>query len=123
MQRVQNEWVSDEVSKLIITSAKTGTVTAYFDGININNLRHLRWCYEQSKGHIYATDLTAEVPKLLNCGTHKVYLWKYLAYQLTGIVATAWVREDLFLFRYGYGSVFDSAGNVHKWLPPPSKTS
>lgn len=119
MQRVTNDWnILPDRTDLVIQSAKTGQIIASLYGINndtINKLRHLRWCYESSKGHIYATDLSAEVPKLLNCGTHKVYLWKYLAYLLTGKVTTAWIRNDLLVFKVGDGILVDTNGDRIPW--------
>jgi hypothetical protein len=130
MQRVVNEWkyVPDRTD-LIIQSFKTGEVVISFYGIKpdyIMALRHLRWCFESSKGHAYATDLTAEIPKLLNCGTHKVYLWKYLSYLITGKVTSAWVRINLSEFRFGEGSILDSSGSSILWTdlaPLQLKTS
>jgi hypothetical protein len=63
--------------------AATAKLDEFFDGVEIvNNVRQYKWCYEKSKGQIYATDLTMKLPRQMHYKTARVYLRDYILFLL-----------------------------------------
>lgn len=106
MSLVLNEWLSTEdptTSILRMTGVYVHDVLIQTSAVD--QLKHLSWCYEQSKGQTYASDFTMDVPTLLGVRSPRVYLWKYVVYINTGRVAKGWKRENLNDYRYNQGNV------------------
>jgi hypothetical protein len=106
MSLVLNEWLPrpDEATTILrITGVYT--IDVLVDTDNVAELSKLSWCYEQTKGQVYATDFTMEIPTLLGVTSPRVYLWKYIVYLQTKRVARAWKRPNLLDYRKQFGTV------------------
>lgn len=106
MSNVLNEWLATDnaaVTKLRITGVYSVDVAV--DTQYVEHLKHLSWCYEQTKGQVYAMDFSMETPSLLGITSPRVYLWKYVVYLHTGRIAKAWRRDDLSNYCFNHGAV------------------
>jgi hypothetical protein len=106
MSIILNEWLpttDPETTMLRMTGVYVHDVLVQTTAVP--HLKPLSWCYEQSKGHTYATDFTLEIPSLLGVSSPRVYLCKYIVYINTGRIAKGWKRVNFNDYRYNQGQV------------------
>jgi hypothetical protein len=72
-----------------LTVASAGYYTAKakldnsFDAVAIvDNVRRYKWCYEQSKGQIFTSDLTLKLAEQMRYKTPKIYLRDFIIFLL-----------------------------------------
>lgn len=66
------------------------TYNCLVDSELVPQLNKLNWCLDTTKGEVYATDSTMDIPKLLGITCPRVYLWKYIVYLTTGRSVKSW---------------------------------
>jgi hypothetical protein len=106
MSLILNEWIpSSDPETTILRMTGVYVQDVLVQTSSVAHLKHLSWCYEQSKGQTYATDFTMDIPTLLGVKSPRVYLWKYVVYINTGRIAKGWKRLNLNDYRYSHGAV------------------
>lgn len=85
-----NEYIRTPPYTQIKITGAAYEVIADVDDRYVDRINHLSWCLDTTKGEIYATDASMEVPMLLGIVSPRVYLWKYIAYLATGKICKAW---------------------------------
>ena len=85
-----NEYIRTPPYAQIKITGAAYEVVVDVDDVYVNRIDHLSWCLDTTKGEIYATDASMEVPTLLGIVSPRVYLWKYIAYLATGKICKAW---------------------------------
>jgi len=103
---ILNEWLqSDTKDGLILRITGAYTIDAIVPIAYADTLKKLSWCYEQSKGQVFATDFTMTIPTILCVTSPRVYMWKYIIYLHTGKIARAWKRKDLLNYIPNHGAI------------------
>jgi len=84
------EYENVETHSIMKLTSSSYTISVLVDTALVPQLSKLNWCLDTTKGEVYATDTTMEIPKLLGVSSPRVYLWKYIAYLATGRSIKAW---------------------------------
>lgn len=97
MHRVFNNYVGNTLD----ITGPNYSLTVFVDVDIVDKLKELRWCYEASKGQVYATDPTerGDYALILKLSSRRIYLWKYVGYLKTGHIV-AWNRANLDDYRW-----------------------
>ena len=90
MYMVMCEYEKVETHSIMKLTSSSYAMSCLVDTEMVPQLSKLNWCLDTSKGEVYASDSTMEVPKLLGITCPRVYLWKYIAYLATGKIIKAW---------------------------------
>lgn len=107
MSFVVNEWLEypHAPNTTILRITGVYAVDALVSTTDVAKLERFSWCYEQAKGNVYMMDATMEVPTLLGITSPRVYLWKYVVFINTGVIAKAWSRANKLDYRLGQGVI------------------
>lgn len=90
MYMVLCEYTHVETHSIMKLTSSSYTISAKIDTELVTQLSKLNWCLDTTKGEIYASDSSMEIPKLLGISCPRVYLWKYIIYLVTGKIVKAW---------------------------------
>jgi hypothetical protein len=90
MHQVLCEYEKVETHSIMKLTSSSYSVSVKVDTELVPQLSKLNWCLDTTKGEIYASDGSMEIPKLLGISCPRVYLWKYIVYLATGKVVKAW---------------------------------
>lgn len=90
MYQVLCEYERGETHSIMKLTSSSYEMSCLVDTEMVPHLNKLNWCLDTTKGEVYASDSTMEIPKLLCISCPRVYLWKYIAYLATGKVIKAW---------------------------------
>lgn len=105
MQVVINEYLKQDSGYTVLRITGVTVVDVLVDNHVVEKLRTLTWCYDQNKRDVYATDSTMTIPEQLGVSSPRVFLWKYILFVNSNVIAKAWrgrARND---YRIGYGQV------------------
>lgn len=99
MQIVRNEF-NEVDGTLTIVSGRYEPVSVHINPKHFPLLRQHTWCFEQTKGQIYTTDMTLKLPSIFGFKSPRVYLWRLICYLETGDTHYQAPRHDLSNYRW-----------------------
>ena len=110
MNKIQNHYKKHatikDASVLVIESIKYHEVRVIVDDKFVEHIRQLRWCFEQSKGEVFAFDSATHIPsRVFKYMTDKIYLWKYITYLHTGSTDALWHKRHRLDLRVCIGKI------------------
>lgn len=76
-RRVAHEFSADGMR---LVSPGVYDVTILLNSDDVERVKGLKWCYEQTKGMVYLMDLTMELSTKLGYNTPRVYLRDYILF-------------------------------------------
>lgn len=131
MNKIVNEYALDKndffTSTLTIKSVIYNDITITFDTILKDYLVEFRWCFERSKGLVYAYDNENVLPiKLFKHATPKLYLHKLIYFIATKKVTGDWKRKsklDYKLYELYADANFNISTNIIPELVLDSKNT
>jgi hypothetical protein len=111
MSFIVNEWLEhpDDRNTTILKMTGVYAVDALVSTHDKPKLDAFSWCYEQAKGNVYMMDASLVIPSLLGIQSPRVYLWKYVIYLNTGLIAKAWHRVNRLDHRIGQGTIIQQS--------------
>lgn len=98
MQVVENIY-SDDHTRLTLKSPRHEPITVLVPPQHYDALSKLSWCFEASKGQLYAMDFSMVVPTVFSFKTPRIYLWRYICYLETKNLNVILKRSDLADYR------------------------